>query len=103
MALSINKIVFLSFVVEILVITSFIIKFINELENKNNIKIVYNIPYCPEFNPVEHIIGLIKKYIINHNIKEKSHIVKLLNTSIMQIKNKIYKNCFTNSIKKLNS
>ena len=78
-------------------------KFINELENKNNIKIVYNIPYCPEFNPVEHIIGLIKKYIINHNIKEKSHIVKLLNTSIMQIKNKIYKNCFTNSIKKLNS
>ena len=78
-------------------------KFINEIENKNNIKIVYNIPYCPEFNPVEHIIGLIKKYIINHNIKEKSHIVKLLNTSIMQIKNKIYKNCFTNSIKKLNS
>lgn len=78
-------------------------KLIKELEKYDNIQIIYNVPYCPQFNPVEHIIGIIKNYILRHNVKTKKHIEMFLKKAINKIKSKTYKNCFKNSLQKLSS
>jgi transposase len=35
-------------------------KKLKEYINKKNIKVLYNIPYCPEFNPIENINSMIR-------------------------------------------
>ena len=74
---------------------------IKKLKNiQNNIKMVYNLPYTPEFNPIQPIFNKLKtefRKISHKNIKEE----------ITYCLNKIYKedvnNCINHSLKIINT
>jgi transposase len=38
-------------------------KKLKEYINKKNIKVLYNIPYCPEFNPIENVNSMIRNNV----------------------------------------
>ncbi len=44
-------------------------KKLKEYINKKNIKVLYNIPYCPEFNPIENVNSMIRNNVrYNKNV-----------------------------------
>src|SRR5665647_3684568 len=69
----------------------------NYINTKNNINLVFNIPYTPETNPIENIFSVAKnnikgKPLNNNNFQNK------INASFNKIKVSAFKNCFTKSL-----
>ena len=71
-----------------------LLKYINK---QRNIEIIYNIPYTPETNPIEHVFSDIKKYIRNESINNSNIIAKIRN-SINTIKKKNLQSYFIKSL-----
>ena len=69
-------------------------KYINK---RPNIKIIYNIPYTPETNPIEHIFNDIKEYLKSKHINNYN-IVDLIKKSIKTIKKKNLHSYFIKSL-----
>jgi len=62
-----------------------------------NIEIIYNVPYSPEYNPIERMFLIIKNKIkkanyTNKNMKTK--IINILNRINKKLLNKFYKKSF---------
>ena len=62
-----------------------IIKYINS--SRENIKILYNLPYTPETNPIEKVFKDVKQYLRNVVIKH-DNIIDKIKKSLLTIKEK---------------
>jgi len=60
-------------------------KMIKDLETTDS-EIIYNIAYCPQFNPVENINSIIKNDIRNANISDVNQIDNILKKSLKRVK-----------------
>ena len=39
---------------------------------KTNMKVIYNIPYCSELNPIEYVFSLLRKKLLEKEVKKKT-------------------------------
>ncbi len=62
----------------------------------NNLKVIYNIPYCSEYNPIEYIFSLLRKKLLNEEINNEKDIIKI----IVKLKKEINKNHVKNVLYK---
>jgi transposase len=62
----------------------------------NNLKVIYNIHYCSEYNPIEYIFSLLRKKLLNEEINNEKDIIKI----IVKFKKEINKNHFKNIFNK---
>ena len=72
---------------------------VKEYLNNNNIKFLFNVPYCPWFNPIEFIFSKFKKIVKDY--KNNNFITNLTNNikkSIKKIKSIDLYNSFNHSI-----
>ncbi len=77
-------------------------KALKEELNKKNIKIIYNVPYCPQYNPIEYIFNTLKSYLKKEYIcnykqlqyKMKIFIENINNEGINNYYKKTYNNLF---------
>lgn len=67
------------------------------IQPMNNIKPLYNVPYSPEYNPIEYIFNDIKRYIRGKIITTKN-IKKIINYSLNTIKSKNIKQYYRKSL-----
>lgn len=72
-------------------------KFKKYISKKTNIKIIYNIPYSPETNPIEQIFNDIKNYLKNIIINN-NNIVDEIKNSFITIKKNNLKSYFNKSL-----
>jgi len=73
-------------------------KKLKEYLNKvDNVKIIYNVPYSPESNPIEKVFNEIKNTLKNIPINE-GNIIKEINRSFLCIKKENLNNYFKKSI-----
>jgi len=70
-------------------------KIVNKYIKENNINFIFNVPYCPEFNPIEKVFSQIK-----HILKTKKNNQKELLTNIKKSFNKVTGNNLYNYYKK---
>jgi len=67
-------------------------KKLKEYINKKNIKVLYNIPYCPEFNPIENVNSMIR-----NNVRyNKNTTFDDIKNALHEFKNKDHKKEFQN-------
>ena len=64
---------------------------------KNNYNIIYNIPYHSHLNPIEYIFSLLRRELLNNDVKTVDDIIKIIlifskNLNIVSVKN-IFKKC----------
>ena len=64
-------------------------------------KFTYNIPYHPEYNPIEYINNVIKNYLKNDHIDDINKLENKLAIIINKIDESIYKNCFNHAFKSI--
>ena len=69
-------------------------KILKEYMMNNNINSIYNIPYSPEYNPIEKIFNTLKTKIRNNKINNVNSIERF-------IKTKCTKKLLTNTIKSI--
>ena len=62
----------------------------------NNLKVIYNIPYCSEYNLIEYIFSLLRKKLLNEEINNEKDIIKI----IVKFKKEINKNHVKNIFNK---
>lgn len=67
------------------------------LSGITNVKFIYNVPYCPEYNPIEKVFSEVKaiirkKYITNSNI------TKIITKSFSKVKKRNIKQYFKKSL-----
>lgn len=65
----------------------------------NNLKIIYNIPYCSQFNPIEYIFSLLRKKLLNEEINDKEDIIKIILNFKKEINKSHVKNIFNKCMK----
>lgn len=68
-----------------------------EIEKNNKCKIVYNIPYSPQLNPIEYINNSIKISIKKSGIKDINQLDNVLNKVCKSIKSKKILKCYNHS------
>jgi transposase len=78
-------------------------KKLKEYVKKKNINVLYNIPYCPEFNPIENVNSMIR-----NNVRyNKNAIFDDIKNILQEFKNKDHKkefqNIYNNTFKRLKS
>lgn len=61
-----------------------------------NLKVIYNIPYCSEYNPIEYIFSLLRKKLLNEEINNEKDIIKI----VVKFKKEINKNHVKNIFNK---
>jgi len=67
-------------------------KKLKEYIKKKNINVLYNIPYCPEFNPIENVNSMIR-----NNVRyNKNAIFDDIKNVLQEFKNKDHKKEFQN-------
>jgi len=71
--------------------------------NKTNRKLVYNIPYHPQTNPIEFINNVIKNDLKKKNISDITKLDKFLENAEKKVTSTILKNCFDKAFKNMNS
>lgn len=71
-------------------------KIFKETMKTRKSKIIYNVPYNPETNPIEHVFSVIKHYITNYSTTNITNLKKAISKSI----NKINSNHLNNFYKK---
>lgn len=50
------------------------------MNDLGNLKLVYNVPYCLQFNPIEYVFNECKQKINRCNITNKNIITKIKNS-----------------------
>lgn len=68
-------------------------KLVKNYINTTTNKLLYNVPYSPEFNPIEHIFSILKNTIRKQSTNSNSVKLKI---NINNALNKITENCITN-------
>lgn len=68
------------------------------LKEQLNKKIIYNVPYCPEYNPIEYVFNTLKSEGKKENIKNIEDLKSLLDRKFMRLR---YDNYFEKSYKNL--
>jgi len=72
-----------------------------ELQKKLNLKIIYNAPYKSQYNPIEFVFSLLRKYIQKGINNTKQDIINIINIFIKNIKSDCLTNIFNHSFNKL--
>ena len=75
-------------------------RLIKQMQNQQ-LKFIYNLPYSPEYNPIEHVFSKIKN-IIKNKTNTNKNIIKHINTSFKQITRTNLRNYYATCIEKLN-
>lgn len=70
-------------------------------ELKTKINFIYNIPYSPEYNPIEHVFSKVK-HLIKNKSNTNRNIIKHITTSFKQISKLDLTNYYSTCINKLN-
>lgn len=96
---SINKIEFSNFIDSLKLNNDSCIIMDNASIHKNlflntNPDILYNVPYSPEYNPIELCFGKIKNYFRKNNNSSNTSIVDLIDESIEKLGSQVIINCF---------
>ena len=65
-------------------------------------KIIYNVPYCPQYNPIEYVFNVLKKEIKDVNLKDINDLKKFMENDCKQIFKKGFDNYFDKSFNNLN-
>lgn len=65
----------------------------------NNLKIIYNIPYSSQFNPIEYVFSLLRKKLLNEEINNKEDIIKIILNFKKEINKNHVKNIFNKCMK----
>jgi transposase len=79
---------------------------VNEINDKyatTNNRIVYNVPYSPETNPIEYINNKIKHDLKSKSLKSISNLQNELDIVLKNVSAKCLKNCFRKSIELLDA
>ena len=77
-------------------------KKLKEIMEEKNRKIIYNIPYCPQFNPIEYVFNVMKKEIRqNSNIDTYNDLKKFINKFVKKMNISGFKNFFEKSYQNL--
>ena len=67
------------------------------ISNINNVSFIYNVPYSPETNPIEHVFNDFKR-ILKNTKYDNTNIITKINECIKLIKTKNFINYFINSL-----
>lgn len=73
-------------------------KIIKEIVKQNNLKIIYNAPYCPEFNPIEKVFSKMKGCIQKYDNSTIQNLSKNIIYSLQQITTNDLNNFFKKSL-----
>lgn len=60
-------------------------KILKEYMAKQKSKIIYNIPYNPETNPIEHVFSSLKQNIVNYNTNNVNNLRKAIDKVINKV------------------
>jgi len=58
---------------------------------KNKYKIIYNIPYQSELNPIEYVFSLLIRELLQNDNKDIESMIKTINNFMKNVQKKIYK------------
>jgi transposase-like protein len=58
---------------------------------------IFNVPYSPQFNPIEYVNNELKRQIRTQNIQNKKELIKFLELFIKKSSKKGFKNYFKKS------
>jgi transposase len=72
------------------------------IKNQTNINFIYNVPYSPQFNPIEFVFKDAKQILKNKNIT-KSNIIKKIMLAFKNIKSINIQKYYKNSLFLINS
>lgn len=64
-------------------------------------KLVFNIPYSPQFNPIEYLNNVIKGKLKSQYVEDIDELGHKLEKIIQKIPEQTYENCFKHSIKSI--
>ena len=71
-------------------------KFVDDMKNINK-NIIYNIPYSPQFNPIEYVFNVLKMTIRKSNIDTFHSLQKCIDSFVKQMNVKSLRNYFQKS------
>lgn len=74
---------------------------VNEINDKyttTNNRIVYNVPYSPETNPIEYINNKVKHDLKSKSLKTIANLKNELDSVLKNVSSKCLRNCFRKSI-----
>ena len=57
----------------------------NKFVNDNHLKVIYNVPYCPQFNSIEYVFGSLKKYIIKNLPSTEDELFKTVSSFVKEV------------------
>lgn len=77
-------------------------KKLKRIIKKQNLSIIYGIPYHSEFNPIENVFSILRKKLQEKNVNNKKEIIDIVNKFIKEIKRTTLINIFNHSFKLLN-
>ena len=77
-------------------------KIFKETIKKDNINIIYNIPYHSKYNPIEYVFSLLRKEIQNCFCNTENEIIKAVDNFIKNINGQTLVNIYNNVYKMLN-
>lgn len=77
-------------------------KVVNQCIKDNNIKVIYNVPYHSEYNPIEYIFSLLRKDLQQKDNTTESKIIKIINEFKINITQKTINNIFNKTSEMIN-
>jgi len=78
-------------------------KKLKEYTKNKNINILYNIPYCPEFNPIENVNSMIRNEVRYNKNETFDDIKKVLQDFKNKVHKKEFQNIYNSTFKRLKS
>jgi len=78
-------------------------KKLKEYINKKNINVIYNIPYSPEFNPIENVNSMIRNNVIYNKNKTIQDIENVLQSFTNKNHKKEFQNIYNSTFRRLKS
>jgi len=73
-------------------------KILKEYINEKNAKIIYNVPYNPETNPIEHLFSKLKHDVVQQDTKTLSSLKESIDKCIKKTKKKHLENYYKKSL-----
>jgi len=58
-------------------------RLLKEYKNEKDLKIIYNVPYNPNTNPIEHVFSTIKKDIVDYDTKTIPKLKIIINNILL--------------------
>ena len=68
---------------------------------KTNMKVIYNIPYCSELNPIEYVFSLLRKKLLEKEVKNEKDILNIILNFKKEINKEHIKNIFNKCINEM--